>query len=59
MTVRTVHIDGALAEEADCVAEASGLTLEEFVMVLLEEELNRIERTIAVHNEIDDPREER
>jgi len=53
MSLRELYIDGRLAEEAEHVAEAAGYDgLEHYVMALIEEDLNQIERTIAVQDAI-------
>lgn len=51
MGVRQVFIDSRIAEEAEHVADAAGYTdLDHYVMALIEEDLNRIERSLAVVN---------
>jgi len=53
MSIRELYIDGNLANEAEQVAEAAGYDgLEHYVMHLLEEDLDRIERVIAVQNDL-------
>lgn len=50
--VREVLIDSDLADDAVAVAEANGLGLDTYIMKLIDEDLDRIERTVAAHGEI-------